>query len=235
MRLDLNLSQTLNISRNKSNSLIKKGRVFVNQKCIKKPSFQVEKEDSVYADLKDLYVSRAGEKLAGFLDEYNLDIKDKTCLDIGSSTGGFVQVLLFFDPKKIVAVDVGKNQLHQSLKNEDRIYLHEECDIRDFNFDEIFDIITCDVSFISFKAVASSIDKFAKEDIIILFKPQFEVGKEVKRDKKGVVKDKKAIQKAKDEFEQIAKQMDWVLQFKKDSIIKGKEGNLESFYAFKKR
>lgn len=235
MRLDLHVSKILNISRNKSSELIKKGEVFVNTKCIKKPSFFVEENDEININSKPLHVSRAGEKLAKFLDEYPLLIENRTCLDIGSSTGGFVEVLLRYYPKNITAVDVGTNQLHVSLRDEEKIILHEQTDIRDFTCNAQFDIITCDVSFISFKDIAKYIDNFAKEDIIILFKPQFEVGKNIKRDRKGVVKDRQAIENAMSEFEYLAQKIGWNMLTKIDSRLSGKEGNLERFYAFKKR
>ncbi|PID47294.1 MAG: TlyA family rRNA (cytidine-2'-O)-methyltransferase [Proteobacteria bacterium] len=173
--------------------------------------------------------------MAGFLGEFHLSVKNKICLDIGSSTGGFVQVLLENGAKKVVAVDVGSGQLHANLRDDEKIELHEQTDIRDFTSKDRFDLITCDVSFIAFKDVVDSIDKLANDEIIILFKPQFEVGKEAKRDKKGVVCDKRAIQKAREDFEKIATQKGWKLLSKKPSKFKGKQGNLESFYAFAKR
>ncbi len=235
MRIDLYISKLENISRNKAHELIKKGEVFVNDICILKPSFIVSEDDKILIKQNTRYVSRAGEKLAGFLNEFDLHIKDKTCLDIGSSTGGFVQVLLNHEAKKVVAVDVGSNQLHESLRDNEKIELHERTDIRNFTSENSFNIVTCDVSFIAFKDVIESIDKLASDKIIILFKPQFEVGKEIKRDKKGVVCDKVAINKAMDNFERLAAKKNWTLIEKKNSTIKGKEGNLESFYVFEKR
>ncbi len=235
MRLDLYVSKLENISRNKASELIKNAKVFVDNKCISKPSFEVCDTNTVEVKEGIKYVSRAGEKLDGFLASFPLEIKDKTCLDIGSSTGGFVQVLLQNGAKKVVGVDVGKNQLHDTLRDDEKIELYEQTDIRSFVFDIKFDIITCDVSFIAFKDIAKSIDMLSNDKIIILFKPQFEVGKGIKRDKKGVVCDQKAIQNAMDDFESLAQSFGWVLLDKKTSILKGKEGNLESFYAFEKR
>lgn len=233
MRLDIALSKKLDISRNKASEMIKKSLVNVNGKCINKPSFEVEESDEISAS-ETLFVSRAGEKLDGFLSEFSVDIEDKTCLDIGSSTGGFSQVLLKNGAFKVVCVDVGSEQLHQSLRQNEKIELYENTDVREFKSDYAFDVVTCDVSFISFKDIAYYVDKFANNDIIILFKPQFEVGREVKRSKKGVVMDKKAIQKAHEEFEKIALSYGWKLQTKVASKVAGKEGNLESFYAYKK-
>ncbi len=233
MRLDLYVSKLENISRNKASELIKNSCVFVNEKLVLKPSFDVNDEQVRLKETK-FYLSRAGEKLAGFLDGFDADIKGKTCLDIGSSTGGFVQVLLECGAKKVVAVDVGSEQLHQSLRLDERVELYEQTDIRSFTSSERYELVTCDISFISFKDVFESIDKFASRYIIILFKPQFEVGRGVKRNKKGVVCDKTAVQKAQRDFEALSFTR-WELLKKENSKLRGKEGNEEVFYAFTKR
>lgn len=217
-------------SRNKAAHLIKEGSVVVDGAVCKKPSFKVS--DAKIEITTKLYISRAGQKLEGFLNESDIDIKDKTCLDIGASTGGFVEVLLQKGAKEVTAVDVGKDQLHPSLKDDSRVISYEGCDIRDFSSDKRYDILTCDLSFISLGYVLSSILHFAKKDIIILFKPQFEVGKDVKRDKKGVVKDFKAIEKAVLEFENGLQGCKIVE--KQKSKIAGKEGNVELFYRLQK-
>jgi len=236
MRLDNYLfQQNYAQSRNKAKELIKNSQVFIDEKIVKKPSFDVDKTSKLEVlDFKQ-YVSRSGYKLVAFLKSQDIiDINGKVCLDIGSSTGGFVQVLLEEGAKKVVAVDVGANQLHESLKNNEKLEFFEQTDIRAFKTDIGFDVVTCDVSFIGVEQILTQIDSFAKEFIIILFKPQFEVGKYVKRDKKGVVKDNFAIEKVKQKFEAVAQEK-WDLIFSKESQLKGKEGNIETFYCFKKR
>ncbi len=234
MRLDSYILQKgLTNSRNKAKELIQNGKVLVDKKVITKPSFDVK--DAQIEILQDIvYVSRAGYKLEGFLKEIDLDLKDKECLDIGSSTGGFVQVLLLNGAKEIVAVDVGSNQLHNSLKKEKIVKSFENTNIKDFKSSKKFDLVTCDVSFVGVEAILDDIDRLAKKDIIILFKPQFEVGKDVKRDRYGVVKDKKAIEFAKKRFESECFKRGWILKTKKNSVLKGKEGNVEIFYYYKK-
>ncbi len=234
MRLDNYILHCgLTTSRNKAKELIQKQKVLVDGKLITKPSFEVE--DVEIEILQDIvYVSRAGYKLEGFLKEIDINIEDKECLDIGSSTGGFVQVLLLSGAKEIVAVDVGTNQLHNSLKQESKIKSYENRNIKDFISEKNFDIVTCDVSFVGIESILKDIDRLSKKDIIILFKPQFEVGKDVKRDKNGVVKDKKAIEFAKRRFESECFKLDWRKVMEKESILKGKEGNVEIFYYFKK-
>ncbi len=236
MRLDNYLFQNgLSVSRNKAQELIKAMQVFVDNKIISKPNFRVSDESRITILNPKQFVSRAGYKLKTYLSEQEIvNIKDMECLDIGSSTGGFVQVLLEEGAKKVVAVDVGSDQLHESLRQNDNLEIFENTDIRDFKYKSKFDIITCDVSFIGVEYILQSIDNFAKGYIIILFKPQFEVGNGIKRDKRGVVKDNFAIKKAKEKFEALAMQR-WDMIESKESSLKGKEGNVETFYCFKKR
>lgn len=236
MRLDLYLFENgFAQSRNKASEMIKNKEVFVNHKCITKTSFEVDESYEITLESGSHYVSRAGKKLAGFFLENSFSLRNKVCLDIGSSTGGFVQVLLEAGAKKVVGVDVGSEQLHPLLREDAKVVLFEQTDIRDFKSDIVFDVVTCDVSFIGIENILPSIDKFANESIIILFKPQFEVGKDAKRSKKGVVKDAKAIQKVMYDFEAQTFALGWHLLKKQDSILKGKEGNIETFYYFTKR
>ena len=235
MRLDRYLyEKKLTQSRNKAKELIEEGLVKVNKKTIKKPSFEVDENDIIEIENENLYVSRAAKKLENFLKEIDIDINDKEVLDIGASTGGFTQILLDKGAKKIYALDVGKSQLHESLQKNEKIVNIENQDIREFFIDKKFDIITCDVSFISIINILKDIYRLSKDKIIILFKPQFEVGKDIKRDKKGVVKDKKAIEKAMEKFEKEIEKFGMEIVKKSESKIAGKEGNREFFYYIKK-
>ncbi len=221
-------------SRNKAKELILAGHVLVDQKIITKPAFLVDRE-KIEIISPHQYVSRAGDKLKNFLLAHPIMIEGKNCLDIGASTGGFVEVLLEYGAKKVVGVDVGRDQLHDSLRKNPSVESIEGCDIRDFYSDMPFDIVTCDVSFVGSEHILPSIDRLSAGDIIMLFKPQFEVGKEVKRTKKGVVKEMKAIIAAQKRFENYCAQFSWQMLYKMTSTIKGKEGNVELFYHFKKR
>jgi len=234
MRLDNYIyNQGLSNSRNKAKELIKNKQVKVDGVLIDKPSFEVE--DVEIEILQDIvYVSRAGYKLDGFLKEHQVDIKEKECLDIGSSTGGFVEVLLSKGAKSVTAVDVGSNQLHKSLRENPKIKLYENTNIKDFKTTKSFEVVTCDVSFTGISNIIDDIDRVSSKDIIILFKPQFEVGRDVKRDKKGVVKDKKAIERVMISFESLAFKLGWTLVKKEESSLRGKDGNVEIFYHFKK-
>jgi len=252
MRYDFFVAQKLNISKNKAKELIEKGHISLNAKFFK-ASFDVKKyaqnlnknqilndEDLLSAKLLNLellekiYVSRAAFKLKAFLEEYSLEIRDKTCLDVGSSTGGFVQVLLEFGAKSIWALDVGKDQLHLNLRQDLRVKSFENTDLRSFKCERKFDLITCDVSFISLLNLIFYIDNLASKDIVLLFKPQFEVGKDAKRNSKGVLLTHTELLKARQNFEKECFVFGWVLKKCAQSKLKGKEGNIEYFYHFSK-
>lgn len=221
-------------SRNKAQTLIKEGLVSVNEKVITKSSFKLNADDVVSVSEHKQYVSRAAYKLALFLEEIALDVQDKTALDIGSSTGGFTQVLLENGVKEVSAVDVGKGQLHKSLLAETRVFSYESCDIREFKSDKKFDIVVSDVAFISLLHILDDVQRLATKDIILLFKPQFEVGREAKRDSNGVVLDESAISDAMQKFENECKNKGWKLMRKSPSKLTGKEGNLEYCYYYEK-
>jgi 23S rRNA (cytidine1920-2'-O)/16S rRNA (cytidine1409-2'-O)-methyltransferase len=222
-------------SRNRANDAIKAGKVKVDGK-VAKASTKIDENSSVDVEDEKFYVSRAARKLENFLAEHSVEIKGKIALDIGSSTGGFAQILLENNVATLSCVDVGKDQLHISLRGNEKLSLHEETDIRDFESDDAFDLITCDVSFISILQIMDDINRLSRvgTDIIILYKPQFEVGKEVKRDSRGVVQDIDAIARRKEEFEAKAEQLGWKLNYQALSQVQGKEGNQEHLYHFVK-
>jgi len=232
VRLDVYLVETGYFeSRNRALEAIKTGRVTVDGKKAK-PSMQFKDCGVIDVANEKFYVSRAGRKLEAFLSEHPLSIEGRRCLDVGSSTGGFAQILLEHNPSSLTCVDVGSNQLHPRIHPS--VILFEQTDIRDFSDIQGFDIITCDVSFISVLEIVVAIDSLAKEDIVILYKPQFEVGRLVKRDSKGVVVDVDAIRHNKMLFEQQCEAIHWRELVCKESKVQGKEGNIEYFYHFKK-
>jgi len=221
-------------TRNKAQTMIKELHVSVNDKIITKASFKVSDSDEVKVQEHKQYVSRAAFKLSNFLDEIPLHVENMTALDIGSSTGGFTEVLLEYGATEVTAVDVGKDQLHVSLKEDERVHSFESCDIREFQSDKKFDIVVSDVAFISLLHILDDVHRLANDKIILLFKPQFEVGREAKRDNNGVVLDEKAILKAMIKFEDACSLLGWKMLLKSASKITGKEGNLEYCYYYKK-
>lgn len=199
MRLDIFVSENSEISRSRAQELIKKKMVKINGVVCTKPSKEINGKDIVQVeDFKNMYVSRAGNKLEKALKTFSVDVKQKTCLDIGSSTGGFSECLYRFGAGEIYSVDVGKDQFAEKLKNISNIHLFEETDIRVFsNFGYKFDVIVCDVSFIRVELIIPDIKLMCKPKtkIIILIKPQFEVGKSG-LNKNGVVKSEMFINQA---------------------------------------
>ncbi|MCD6653591.1 MAG: TlyA family RNA methyltransferase [Sulfurovum sp.] len=223
-------------SRNRALEAIKAGKVKVDGK-IAKPSVKVDNHSLIEVVDEKFYVSRAARKLENFLVSYPMVLESKRALDIGSSTGGFAQILLENGVEILSCVDVGKDQLHISLRKDTRLSLYEQTDIRNFESGVEFDLITCDVSFISILQIIKDIDRLtaAYADIIILYKPQFEVGKEAKRDSKGVVVDQDAIERKKEAFEQYTFELGWKCIHQAPSGIAGKEGNQEYLYHFVKQ
>lgn len=236
VRLDIYLTSYHNIqSRNKAQELIKAKKVFVNQKVIIKPSFIVKiDKDAINLTQDEFFVSRSAYKLKYFLEENKIYIENLSAIDIGSSTGGFTQVLLQNNIKSVICVDIGSNQLHDNIKKDKRIIVKENTDIRKFKADSKYDIVTCDVSFISILNIINDIHRLSDNKIIILYKPQFEVGRHTKRDKNGVVQDLSAISKCRSEFIEKTKQLHWNLIVSNQSKLAGKNGNIEELFYFKK-
>jgi len=235
MRLDKYITQNYDIqSRNKAAELIKANKVLVNNKIITKSSFQIEGTETITINEENFFVSRSAYKLKYFIEDNNIEVKNKIAIDIGSSTGGFTQILLNNDITSVTCVDVGSNQLHPSIKNDKRIIIEENTDIRKFVSDTTYELVTCDVSFISILNILHDIDRLSSNEIIILYKPQFEVGKDIKRDNNGVVLDTKAIKQERIKFLEATTKLHWKLEFANESKLAGKSGNIEELFYFKK-
>ncbi|MBA3036561.1 MAG: TlyA family RNA methyltransferase [Desulfobacterium sp.] len=181
-------------SRQRARSLIMAGKVLVNENIFDKPGVMVSRTDILSLKEPDMpFVSRGGIKLEAAFKEFNIDVNELICLDVGASTGGFTDCLLKHGAKKVFAVDVGYGQLAWVLRQDDRVITIERTNIR-YMLPEtlgcLVDFVTIDVSFISLKTVVPVVIKFLKSTacIIALIKPQFEVGKG-KVGKGGVVKD----------------------------------------------
>ena len=179
-------------SRAKAQAAIAAGLVVANDVTVRKASETI----AVNADLRATpaypYVSRGGVKLAAALDHFGFDPKGRVCLDVGASTGGFTQVLLERGAKLLYAVDVGRGQLHESLRRRPEVVSLEDTDIRTFahaRLDTTPDLIVVDVSFISLKLVLPPALALAKPpaQLVALIKPQFEAGRAQVR--KGIVRD----------------------------------------------
>lgn len=230
MRLDCYLvEQGLAPSRSKAHEMIEEGSVVVNGKVVLKSSLSILNQEVIVTAIP--YVSRSALKLKGFLEQTSLRIRDKKCLDVGASTGGFTQVLLEFGAQHVTAIDVGSDQFDSRLASHERISVYEKTDIRRFEHSP-FDLVVCDVSFISLNCIIDDLIRLCGESLIVLFKPQFEVGKEAKRDKRGCVIDTKAIETAQRLFKISVQSKGLLFQQCLPAKIKGKEGNQEFVYYF---
>ena len=216
-------------TRSQAENFIKLGKVLVDGEVTTKPARFVA--DDVQIELVgDKYVSRAGLKLASVAEQLGLDFADKTVLDVGSSTGGFTDYALQHGAEKVIAVDVGTDQLAPSLRGNPRIELHEKTDVRDFATDQPVDLILMDVSFISSREILPHLaEKLMSErtQLVLTFKPQFEIGAKSKNS--GVVKNDTQRREVMKDFETWAKQY-FVIIAKRDSEVAGQKGNLERFY-----
>jgi 23S rRNA (cytidine1920-2'-O)/16S rRNA (cytidine1409-2'-O)-methyltransferase len=231
VRLDAYLAaEGLAASRQKALWLIENGYVSVDGKITMKASFSVEDEMDVSVAEVKTYVGRGGLKLEGFFEDFALDVGGFVCLDVGASTGGFTEVLLDKGAVKVVAVDVGSLQLASSLKSDARVESFENTDIRAFEYPSKFDLVVIDLAFISTKEILHVIAKHSSKYLLALVKPQFEVGKAVKRNKKGVVTDLAAVEKALFDFELEVQKTGLKLLAKLPCKFTGKEGNQEYFF-----
>lgn len=236
MRLDEYLViKKLVRSRSSANDLIRRGKVRVGTKFITKPAWKVKGDERVQVTEKDQYVSRAGHKLASVADDFKLNFKGIVVLDVGSSTGGFTEFALKRGANKVVAVDVGTNQMRPHLANDKRVELHEKTDIRTFSSSHTFNLIVADVSFISLTKVLPSLATMAnkKTQLVMMAKPQFE--SEGFNLAAGVVKNSKQRKQILDRFELWLKTNGWVVRAKRDSGLAGAKGNIERFYLLSKQ
>lgn len=235
-RLDVELVlRGLVSSRSQAENLIRLSQVEVNGRVAEKTSLKVGADDKIRLLAKEWYVSRAGLKLASVAEGLAIDFRGKVVLDVGSSTGGFTDYALQHGAKKVVAVDVGTDQLHPGLRMDERIELHEKTDIRDFTTNQKIDIIVCDVSFISLRDILPRVAKrlmHGETQLVAMVKPQFEAGKG--QVSKGVIKNDKIRRQILADFEVWAKDH-FIILDKRDSQVAGAKGNLERFYKLKKQ
>jgi 23S rRNA (cytidine1920-2'-O)/16S rRNA (cytidine1409-2'-O)-methyltransferase len=230
-RLDqLLVAKGLVATRSQAESWIRLGKVFVDGKAATKPGTFTNPELLIELKTDEQYVSRAGLKLASVAKTLKLEFKDKVMLDVGSSTGGFTDYALQHGAQKVIAVDVGTDQLHPSLHGNPRIELHEQTDIRHMHeLSSSADLIVIDVSFISLHEILPHLAKIAPgATVAAMVKPQFEAtASNLKH--KGVIKNDRIRRDILHDFEQ------WVTKYyiivdKADSDVAGTKGNRERFY-----
>jgi 23S rRNA (cytidine1920-2'-O)/16S rRNA (cytidine1409-2'-O)-methyltransferase len=217
-------------SRAKAQAAIAAGLVKANGRPVLKPSEEIAADATLEAQPEHPWVSRGGLKLAAALDHFRVDPKDRICLDVGSSTGGFTHVLLQRGARRVYAVDVGREQLHPSLRLRPEIVLLEETDIRRVSpalVPEGPELIVADVSFISLKLVLPPALALARPaaELIALIKPQFEAGRAEL--KKGIVRDAQVHQAICDDISAFVAGLGWNVPGVIPSPITGGDGNQE--------
>lgn len=192
------------------------------------------------------YVSRGGLKLEGAIKEFNINLKDKICIDMGASTGGFTDCMLQCGAKKVYAVDVGYNQLAWKLREDERVINIEKTNIRNCTLEDVFktpvdkedlpDFMSMDLSFISIKKVLENAIQFIKPfgEAVILIKPQFEAEKN-EIQKGGVIKDDKIRERITDDIKEYVQSLNLsVIGIIKSPITGAKQGNIEYLIYLKK-
>ena len=221
-------------TREKAKREIMAGNIIVNEQVVIKAGTMFKDNDELNIRVKDKlkYVSRGGLKLEKAIKAWDLDFSDKLVLDIGASTGGFTDCAVQNGARRVYSVDVGKNQLDWKLRNDEKVVSLEEMHIKDLKEEDIenkkVDFIVIDVSFISLTKVIPYFKKFLAQSgkIVMLVKPQFEVGRE-KIGRNGVVENEEYHNEAIKKIISFSKDEGYELIGVEDSPIKGAKGNKE--------
>lgn len=233
MRFDLAITKKYNhISRSRAAQRIKNGDFAVNGRTIKKPSYTVHENDRIEETSNSIpFVSRGGLKLEAAINRFSIRVQDQVCMDVGASTGGFTQCLLNHHATKVYAIDVGTSQLENRLRDDPRVVVLENRDIRNITPDELNpqpSLVVADVSFISLRKIWNEMSTLAQSsaEFVVLFKPQFETEKKA-LSKHGVVSSPKI---AYESLARLLKQLQldqFFLRAMIPSPIQGKQGNVE--------
>ncbi|MGL4483358.1 MAG: TlyA family RNA methyltransferase [Anaerovoracaceae bacterium] len=221
-------------SREKAKTSLMAGIVFVDNQRVDKPGALIAEDATIeIRGNTSKYVGRGGEKLEGPLKEFDIDLKEKICVDMGASTGGFTDCMLQDGAKKVYAIDVGYGQLDWKLRTDERVINIEKTNIRYMDTElikEPADFISIDVSFISLKLILPVAAKVLSDSgkILALVKPQFEAGRE-DVGKGGIVKDPKVHQAVLEKVKKYAEDNKLEVIAETISPIKGTKGNTEFF------
>lgn len=244
MRLDNYLVEVKGVkSRSWAKRLILEGKVLLNKIPAKKAGLIVDTNDVVDLIEDFKYVSRGGYKLEKGLELFNVQVNNRVCLDIGSSTGGFTDCLLQNGARLVYGIDVGSNQMDEKIKNDSRVVCLEKINARRLDdlirtkllapFQPQPNLIVADLSFISLtlvlKAVVNAVAKNA--EFIVLIKPQFELGQDA-LNKKGIVTDNRIRVEALSKIQSFCEQNGWTVKSSAQSPIKGGDGNVEYIMHF---
>lgn len=213
-------------------AIIMAGQVRVDNETITKSGALVKTDSEILILKRNPYVSRGGLKLEAAIDFFKISVQDKVCMDVGASTGGFTDCLIKHGARKVFAIDVGHNQLHERLKNDAKVVSIEGVNFRYFSpelLKQTIEFATIDVSFISLEKILPAIIKCLGRDgrILALVKPQFEVPHI--NTVKGVVKDNNVRIESINRIRDFAGRLDLECLGGVDSTVKGPKGNIEHF------
>lgn len=222
-------------TRQQAQRLIRAGEVLVNRQVIDKPGTEIEAAAEIQVKQRSPYVSRGGEKLAKALQEFGITVVDRVCLDGGISTGGFTDCLLQAGAKLIYGIDVGYGQVAWNLRQDPRLVLRERTNLRYLQSEELYtddrplpDLGVVDVSFISLTKILPALWRLLQppRELVLLVKPQFEVGRD-KVGKKGVVREESDQVGAIVQVLEAAVPLGWHYQGLTWSPLLGPAGNIE--------
>lgn len=236
-RLDqILVERNLAESKNKAQSLIMAGQVFVDGHISDKAGRLTSDDVEVIIKNSFPYVSRGALKLEKAYQEFHLDFGGKTVCDIGSSTGGFTDFALQHGATKVFAVDVGTGQLAQKIREDKRVVVMERTDFRNVILLEPINIFVCDVSFISLKKIIPKVTEIIRNsklenqnstELVLLIKPQFEAGAKDVSKGKGIIRDESLRQQIVEDIQSFAKEEGFVVSGLTESPITGAKGNVE--------
>lgn len=231
-RLDVELVERgLFPTRERARAAVIAGEVRVDGSVATKPGQAVSPSARIEVVGRPRFVSRGGEKLEGALDAFGIDVRGMRAIDVGASTGGFTDCLLSRGAASVVALDVGYGQLAWKLRTDERVTVIERTNVRDVDPKALgapFDLVVCDVSFISLRLVLPKLMELAgaRGNVLALVKPQFEVGKG-RVGKKGVVREAALHAEALDGVAQAVRAAGWKVRGMTFSPLKGPQGNIE--------
>jgi len=221
-------------TRTRAQELVRRGHVTANGMRVARPAELLDEDSTLHLSAPLAYVSRGGEKLAGALEAFALDLSGAVVADIGASTGGFTDVALKRGARKVYAIDVGHDQLHPSLRDDPRVVVREGTNARALearDFDEAVDVVLVDAAFIGLAKLLDAIARILRPDgtLVALIKPQFEVGAESARRSRGVVRDRRERERAIEGVRAALHEKGFTLIAESDSVLAGPRGNVERF------
>jgi 23S rRNA (cytidine1920-2'-O)/16S rRNA (cytidine1409-2'-O)-methyltransferase len=232
IRVDLLLVERgLAESRSMAQRLVMAGQVRANDQVVAKPSVTVSPEVTLTVDHGPRFVSRGGEKLAGAVEAFSLDLSDKVCADIGASTGGFTDCMLQEGAARVYAIDVGNGILHWDMRKDERVVVMEGTNARHVeSLPEPVDFVSVDASFISLKILLPVFKRWFRPEggqAVVLVKPQFEAGRKLAAKGKGVIRDPEIHRQVLAEVLAFSIEEGFGLEGLARSPLTGPKGNVE--------